>query len=407
MDSEKMKKERLSKGIASVGLASFFSDAGHEIITSVLPAFLISTLHASAGALGVIEGIADALTGAMKMIGGPLANDPKVRGKLASGGYIGTALATGAIGLAMTTWQAGALRAMAWLSRGLRSPARDAMLASLAQEGAYGKAYGTERMGDNLGAVVGPLLASILVSWVGIRSAMFFSVLPGLLAAVAITVAAREAKSLASPIRRRARLELAALKQTGLLKPLIPIAFFEFGNIATTLLILRATELLQAGGRSETDAASLAILIYAAHNVFAAVIAILGGMWIDKAGPRIVFGSGAFLYVLAYLGFAASFTSWMWLLLSFILAGSAIGLSETAESTLIAHILPDHLRGSGFGILGGVQSLGDFVSTAIVGLLYSVVSPAAGFAYAAGWMVLSCGSSIWHGLLPDRAGPKA
>jgi len=389
------KKKWLTAGIGSVGLASFFSDSSHEIVTSLLPAFLTSTLHASAGALGLIEGIADALTGIMKLVGGPLANDPSKRGKLASGGYVGTAVATAAIGFSTAVWQAGVLRAFAWLSRGLRAPSRDAMLASLADKENYGKAFGVERAGDNLGAVVGPLLASVLVGWVGVRNAMFLSIIPGLLAALAITIAAKEARNLAGPIKRKVKIEFGALKEAGLLPRLLPIVFFELGNIATTLLILRATELLYADGRSLTAAASLAIIIYAAHNAFGALVALFGGRWIDKAGPMVVFGTGAFLYVLAYLGFAASFHSWIWLLVAFIFAGSAIGLAETAESTLVARILPDHLRGSGFGLLGGVQAFGDFASTAMVGLLYAVVSPAVGFMYAAAWMALSLISLIF------------
>ncbi|MBO0880223.1 MAG: MFS transporter, partial [Mycobacterium sp.] len=117
----------LTPGVGAVGAASFFSDTGHEVTTSVLPTFLTGTLGASAAALGVIDGISDALVGVMKLVGGPLANDPNGRGQIASGGYLGTAVATGAIGAAATVWQAGVLRGVAWLSRGLRSPARDAL----------------------------------------------------------------------------------------------------------------------------------------------------------------------------------------------------------------------------------------------------------------------------------------
>ena len=162
----------LTPGVGGIGAASFFSDAGHEVTTAVLPSFLTTTLGASAGALGVIEGVSDALTGIMKLVGGPMANDPAKRGRIASGGYLGTAIATGAIGAATTVWQAGALRALAWLSRGLRSPARDSLLASLAPRSAYGRAFGLERAADNLGAVVGPLMAAGLVVWLGIRPTM-------------------------------------------------------------------------------------------------------------------------------------------------------------------------------------------------------------------------------------------
>jgi len=296
--------------------------------------------------------------------------------------------------LVSTVWQAGALRAFAWLSRGLRSPSRDTMLASLAETDDHGKAFGVERAGDNLGAVVGPLLAALLVPLVGIRTTIYISIIPGVLAALAITVAAKEALKHASPIKRKISFEFSNLKKAGLVQPLIPIACFELGNVATTLLILRATQLLHTGGRSFAAATSIAILIYAAHNAFAAVMALFGGRWIDKSGPKIVFATGALVYILAYAGFAMNLRSWPALLIAFILAGTAIGLSETSESTLVSKMLPDKLRGSGFGLLGGVQSFGDFASSAVVGLLYVAVSPAVGFFYAAGWMILSLFASI-------------
>jgi Major Facilitator Superfamily len=139
----------LTRGVRSSGLTSFFSDSGHEITTALLPTFVTVTLCSSAAALGLIEGISDALTGLAKLFAGPLANDEQRRLRMASGGYPVTAVATGAIGAATAVWQVGLLRAAAWLARGVRSPARDAMLASLAPREAYGRASGLERAGDN------------------------------------------------------------------------------------------------------------------------------------------------------------------------------------------------------------------------------------------------------------------
>ena len=386
----------LTRGVASIGAASFFSDSGHEIATSVLPTFITVTLRSTPGALGLIEGLSDALTGAMKLIGGSMANDPERRLRMASGGYIVTAAATGAIGLATTVWQAGLARATAWAARGIRSPARDAMLGSLAEPGTYGRAYGLERAGDNLGAVVGPLLAAGLVASLGVRHMLYLSAVPGIFAAIAITVAAAEARRRrsASTERRRARLELRGLHEAGLTRPLIPIAAFELGNVATSLLILRATGLLHSGGRSIAAATSLAVLIYAGHNLIAAFAAYGGGHWLDRAGSRVVFASGAVLYVAAYGLFALPLHSWPILVGAFLLAGCGIGLAETAESALVAHLLPDRLRGSGFGLLGGVQSIGDFASSAAVGLLWTLVSPTVGFVYAAAWMTTSVLTSL-------------
>ncbi|MGH3003756.1 MAG: MFS transporter, partial [Gaiellaceae bacterium] len=376
----------LTRGVAGVGAASFFSDAGHEITTALLPTLLVSVLKAPAAALGVIEGISDALVGVAKLVGGPLANDDSRRLRLASGGYLATALATGAIGAAVATWQVGALRAFAWISRGIRSPARDTMLAQLAPPHAYGRAFGLERAGDNLGAVVGPLLAAGLIHWIGIRPALYLAAAPGTLAALAITVAAHEARGQGEAIRRRVRLHLADLRTAGVVRPLLPIAAFELGNVATTLLILRATTLLHHGGRTLAAATSLAVIVYAGHNLFGSGVAYAGGHWIDRAGPRSAFAAGAALYVGAYLLFATAGHSWPPLLIAFLLAGAGIGLAETAESSLFARLLPAHLRASGFGLLGGVQAFGDFASSAVVGVLWTVASPSVAFVYAAAWV---------------------
>ena len=389
-----------SAGVGSIGAASFFSDSGHELATSLLPTFFTSVLHGTAAGLGIVEGVSDALMGVAKLVGGPLANSSERRQRFAVGGYLGTAVATGAIGLATGVWELGVLRSVAWISRGVRSPSRDALLAQLAPPGAYGRAYGVERAGDNLGAVVGPLLAALLVAHIGIRPAIWCAAIPGSLAAVAILVAAREARRLPRTESETRRFHISSLRDAGLVRPFIPILFFEFGNMASTLLILRATQLLNYGGRSVVTATSLAIVIYAAHNAFAAGVALAGGHWIDRAGPRVVFAVGALLYVLAYGGFALGSHSWLFLLVAFVLAGSAIGLSETAESALVARSLPDALRGTGFGVLGGVQASGDVVSSVTVGILYVAshpvaFSPAVAFAYAAGWMAISLATSSW------------
>jgi len=384
-------KRWLTPGVAGVGAASFFSDAGHEITTAVLPSFLTTTLHAGPGALGLVEGASDALIGISKIAGGPLADDPKLRARLASGGYLGTALLGGAIGVAATVWQVALLRAGSWAARGIRSPSRDALLSTLAPRVGYGRAYGLERAGDNLGAVVGPLLAALLVALVGIRPTLLLAAVPGVFAAAAITLAARQAKRTLAPPegRRRLRLTLTALRQAGLARALLPAALFECGNVAVTLLILRGTDLLHTGGRSLAAATSLAILIYAGHNAVAALTALAGGALIDRIGPRPVFAAGAGLYVAAYAGFAAGWHGWPALLTAFCLAGAGIGLAETAESTLVAQTLPEHLRGSGFGALGAIQAAGDLVSSAVVGLLWTLISPAIGFGYAAAWMTAS------------------
>jgi MFS family permease len=356
--------------------------------TSVLPSFITHTLGGSAGALGLIEGVSDGLAGIAKLAGGSAANDETRRRKLAAGGYVVTGIATAAIGAATAVWQAGVLRAAAWVARGARGPAKNALLASLAPPEAYGRAFGYERTMDHLGAVVGPLLAAGLVATIGIRHTIYLSVIPGVLAALAIVVAAREAAGRGTGIRRRVRLEVGALREAGIVRALAPVTLFELGNCATTLLILRATDLLHPGRRI-ADAAALAVLLFAAHNLVGSALSYPAGHTVDRRGPRAVFAAGVVLFGLAYGGLALPAPGWPLLLLFFALAGAGMGLTDTAESALVARLLPDELRGSGFGFLGGVQSLGDFVSSAAVGLVWTVVSPSAAFILAAGWMVLS------------------
>jgi MFS family permease len=378
----------LSPGVLGVGGASLFSDSSHELATSLLPTFLTVSLHAGPAALAVIEGTSDALTGFSKLIGGPLANDPRRRGRLASGGYLGTAVATAAIGLTTAVWQVAVLRAFAWISRGIRSPSRDMLLTSLVTKKTYGRAFGIERAGDNAGAILGPVLASLLVGLVGLRYAILLSIVPGVLAAISITLAAREARRAIGerPVRRTLHLQLRRLRRAGLGRVLIPIACFELGNVATTLLILRATGLLTSGGRDLAAATSVAILLYAGHNAMAAAASPIAGHLCDRRSPWLVFGLGAVAYAVGYAVFAAGLQGWPLLLAGFLLAGLGIGFAETAESTVVAQVLPDELRGNGFGVLGLTQALGDLGSTTVVGIMWAVISPAAAFSYAAAWM---------------------
>jgi MFS family permease len=378
------------------------------MVTSILPTFLTSTLHAGPGALGAIDGVADALTGMSKLAGGPLANDRRRRARIASGGYLGTAIATSAIGLSVAVWQVAILRALAWASRGLRSPARDMLLTDLASHDAYGRAFGVERAGDNAGAIIGPLLASGLVGVLGLRHTILLAIIPGLLAAAAITLAAREARhAIADPAGRRTfALNLRELRRAGLARVLTPVALFELGNLATTLLILRATDLLHTGSRDLTAATSLAILLYAAHNAAATIAAFGGGHLADRLDPRVVFGSGAAVYVASYVLFAVDIHAWPLLLIAFLLSGIGIGFAETAESTVVARGLPGRLRANGFGVLGLTQAIGDLGATVVAGLLWALVSPTVAFGYAALWMAASLLTGRMLRSADASAGPR-
>ena len=205
-DARDRHRDWLTPGVAGIGTASLLADLGHEVPTSLLPSLLVSTLGAPASALGVIEGIADGLAGAARLGGGALADNPARRRSVAVGGYATTAVLSGLIGVASSAWQVGVLRAGAWVARGIRVPARNALLADVVPADVYGRAYGFERAMDNLGAIGGPLLALALVGLVGTRGAILLSIIPGLLAALAIVYAIRRAGPM--PVREHRPIRL-------------------------------------------------------------------------------------------------------------------------------------------------------------------------------------------------------
>ena len=378
----------LTPGVGGIGAASLLADLGHEVPTALLPSLLTTTLGAPASALGLIEGVADGLAGAARLAGGALADDPGRRRRAAVGGYSATAVLSGLIGAATAIWQVAVLRAGAWTARGLRVPARNALLADVVPPGAYGRAYGFERAMDNLGAIGGPLLALGLVSLVGVRSAILLSIIPGLLAAAAIVYAIRQIQRPTTGVREPIRLRIRPVLAAGLGRLLAAIAAFEVGNVAATLLILRATELL-IPDHGQPAAARLALLLYAGYNLAATLASVPAGQLTDRRGPRLVLASGIGLFLVAYLGFAATGVSLVLLAGGFVAAGAAIGCVETAEHAASAVAAPAQLRGSAFGLLAAIQSFGNLAASAIAGLLWTIASPAIAFAYLAGWMALS------------------
>lgn len=380
----------LTPGVGGIGAASFLSDLGHEIPTSLLPSLLTSTLGAPASALGLIEGISDGGAGLARFVGGALADDPRRRRSTAVGGYAATAVLTAATGGATAVWQVAVLRAGGWIARGLRVPSRNALLADVVSATRYGTAYGFERMMDNLGAVGGPLLAIGLVAAVGTRNAIWLSVVPGLLAVGAIVYAIRHTPTPTEQHRRRLRIQIRPVLQGPLRRLFIGIGAFELGNVAATLLILRATEQL-APTRSDDGATTAALVLYALYNVAATLASVPAGKVADRTTARRVLVAGIVAFAVAYAGFAIELHSWWALVPWFVLAGIGIGCVETAEHAAVATFAPEDVRGSAFGLLAATQSLGNLAASSIAGVLWTLVSPSVAFVYAAVLMLVALG----------------
>jgi MFS family permease len=369
----------LNRGVAGIGAASFFSDVGQEVVTSLLPSFLTSTIGAPAAALGAIEGVADGAAGAARLAGGALADDPARRRATAMGGYSATAVLQALIGIATAAWQVGVLRTGAWLTRGLRTPSRNALLTDVVPREAYGRAYGFERALDNFGAIVGPLLALGLIAVIGVRESILLSVVPGFLAAAAIFIAITSAPRLERHERPPLRLRVRPVLRGELGRLLLAVTAFEFGNVAATLLILRATDLLTPE-RGHDSAVKVALVLYAAYNLAATLASIPAGHATDRRGG---------IFLVAYGGLAFTGSSVAVLALLFAAAGVGIGLTETAENAAVATLAPENLRGSAFGALAAVQSFGNLAASAVAGTLWTLVSPRAAFLYLGAWMLVS------------------
>ena len=378
----------LNRSVGGIGAASFFSDVGQEVVTSLLPSFLTSTIGAPAAALGAIEGVADGVAGAARLAGGALADDPARRRATAMGGYSATAVLQALIGIATAAWQVGVLRTGAWLTRGLRTPSRNALLTDVVPREAYGRAYGFERAMDNFGAIVGPLLALGLIAVIGVRESILLSVVPGFLAAAAIFIAITSAPKLERHERPPLRLRVRPVLRGELGRLLLAVSAFELGNVAATLLILRATDLLTPE-RGHDSAVKVALVLYAAYNLAATLASIPAGHATDRRGGIVVLLGGVLIFLVAYGGFAFTGSSVAVLALLFAAAGVGIGLTETAEHAAVATLAPENLRGSAFGALAAVQSFGNLAASAVAGALWTLVSPRAAFLYLGAWMLVS------------------
>jgi MFS family permease len=247
---------------------------------------------------------------------------------------------------------------------------------------------------DNLGAMGGPLVAIGLVALLGVRTAILVSVVPGLLAALAIVIGIRAIPKPKRGERRALRLQVRPVLRGRLGRLFLAISAFEIGTAAATLLILRATDLLQPG-RSHTLAVNLALGLYAGYNLAAVAASFIGGRLGDRRSMTLVFGLGAAAFAAGYAGLALTGSSIVLIAVFFSFAGIGIGFAETAESAAVAGLAPGEVVGSAFGLLAAVQSFGNFAASAIAGGLWTLVSPRVAFIYLASWMLLSLGTLVF------------
>ena len=369
----------LNRNIVAMGLTSFFSDFGHEMATAILPMFLVS-VGGSAALLGVIEGVADASISFMKLLSGWCSDFIGKRKPFAVIGYFLTAVGVGSFALASSWVHILISRIVAWLGRGTREPPRDALLVDSTEPAYYGRVFGFHRGMDTLGAIAGPALAFFLIKSMPLRSIFLVALIPSILAFFTIAFLVKE--KVKTNNKHTPFIGSIKLLPVRFRLFLVAVGIFGLGNFADSMLILRATQLLTPV-KGVVVAGSLAVLLYTFRNIFYATFSFPIGALADKLGKKQLLVFGYLLTGITSLGFILNTTSILYLGLLFLLAGVAIAITDALERTVAADILPEQVRGTGYGVLATVNGIGDFGSSAIVGLLWSAISPTAGFGYGA------------------------
>jgi MFS family permease len=374
----------LSGNVFFLGLVSLLSDASHEMATAILPFFLTLQLGYSAAVLGLIEGVSDGASSFVKPFSGYLSDRLGRRKPPIELGYALTGLLIPVIGFASNWLQVAALRVGGWIGRGTREGPRDALLADSVDSEFHGRAFGFHRAMDTTGATIGPAIALLFVTALGYREILYLTALPGIAAFVIVLFFIKEVR------QKRGD---GSPKHAGFVKAvqtlpkafklfLTGVGFFGVANFANSLFALRAEQVL-APEVGTMQATLMAVALYTLLNLVYATACFPVGVLGDRIGKRSVLVTGYFLSAFTCLGTAYLTTNLFYLALIFAAAGIFTATTETIEGAFAADLLPPEVRGTGYGVLHTVNGVGDFVSSAIVGLLWVVLSPFVAFLYSA------------------------
>lgn len=366
-----------------LGWTSLFTDAATEMIYPLLPVYLSRVLGAGAMSLGVIEGVAEGVNSALKVLSGWLSDRHGRRRPLVIAGYSLSGLARPFIAVTTSWPQVLLIRALDRTGKGIRGAPRDAMLARFADPASRGRIFGFHRAMDHTGAIVGPLVATVFLYFLPGEYRLLFALtaIPGVLAvamlflvhedqpgsrgAMATADAARPPAAAARPDRRA-----APPLPRRLYAVLGAILLFSLGNSADAFLLLRLTDAL--------GSATFVPLLWAMLHVVKASLSTWGGGLSDRIGRKQVIVLGWGVYALVYIGFAtasgvAGFVGW------FLLYGVYFALAEGAEKALVADLTPAQRHGTAFGVYNAALGVGTLVASVAFGFIYERFSPAAAF----------------------------
>lgn len=371
-------------GIWAMGLGSMFMDTSSELIHSLLPVFMATTLGASMVTIGVVEGVAEATAAITKVFSGALSDYLRRRKFLMILGYGLAALTKPIFPLANSIgWVFGA-RFVDRVGKGIRGAPRDALVADITSQEQRGAAYGLRQALDSVGAFLGPLLALVFMFWFAddIRGVMWIAVLPAFVAVALLTVYVREPEHDAKGGTLRAPLTLTDVRRLPLRYWLVVLlgAVFTLARFSEAFLVLRAQDVGLAIGYVP--------LIMIVMNLFYALFAYPAGAAADRLSARKLLLFGLLLLIAADMLLAAASAP----LLSFI--GAALwGLHMALTQGLLAKLVADsssaELRGTAFGVFNLISGVALLLASVIAGALWSSLGASATFVTGAAFAAVA------------------
>ena len=357
-----------------LGFVSLLMDVSSELIHGLLPVFMVSSLGATAFAVGIVEGIAEATALIVKVFSGALSDYLGKRKFLAVAGYGLGALSKPLFALALSVNWVLAARFMDRIGKGIRGAPRDALIADLAPPEIRGAAYGLRQSLDTVGAFVGPLLAIVLMlAWAGdFRTVFWFAVIPGVLAVALLAFGVDEPDSAAArrgaanPIQWRTLDELDG----AFWLVVVAGAVFTLARFSEAFLILRA----QQHGLPDTYAPMVLVVM----NLVFALAAYPVGRLADRMSHRFLLGAGLAVLIVADLVLARS-QGLAAVALGVALWGLHMGLTQGLLATMVADTAPAQFRGTAFGIFNLASGVAMLIASALAGLLWDRIGAAVTF----------------------------
>jgi MFS family permease len=365
-----MAKQRLNTGVLTLGWVSFLNDAASEMIYPLLPDFVTRILGAGPVALGLIEGFAEATSSLAKVAAGWWSDRVRRRKPFVVLGYSIAAVARPLTGLATSWAHVLAIRFSDRLGKGLRTPPRDALLAELVPSHSRGRAFGLQRAMDNAGALVGPILAALLLRfWIAEERTLFLlALVPGVLAVFLLVTRIPEKKG--SAAERAAPLQISLRLSRPLWTAIAIFSLFTLANSTDAFLLLLARDCGVPVWQLP--------LLWAFFNGTKAAVGVPAGALSDRIGRVPTIALGWLIYALSYLGFAfAAAPVHAWALFGFYALFFAA--TEGAERALIADLAGERMRGRAFGVFHAAVGLSTLPASILFGLWWKLFGPRTAF----------------------------